>query len=285
MFSRRISAALLTAGLAAAIGSAPLGPANAAPAGGPFVGEHSLRAPVTDENFYFVMADRFENGSTDKDTGGISGDRLQHGFDPTHRGFYQGSDPQGLLDRIDYIQGLGTMSIWLTPSFKNMAVQLEDGPSAGYHGYWVTDLTQIDPHLGTNAELQALVDAAHARGMKVYFDIITNHTADVIGYTDGARTAYVPKDREPYRTADGDAFDDRDYAGTNTFPALDPATSFAYGPVSNPAEQNLKVPAWLNDLTLYHNRGNTTSPARTPITATSSASTTCSPSTRGWSTE
>ncbi len=101
-------------------------------------------------------------------------------------------------------EGLGTTSIWLTPSFKNKAVQLEDGPSAGYHGYWVTDFTQIDPHLGTNDELRALVDAAHERGMKVYFDIITNHTADVIGYgDDGARTAYVPKDVEPYRTASG----------------------------------------------------------------------------------
>ena len=100
------------------------------------------------------------------------------GFDPTHRGFYQGGDLQGLRNQIDYIQGLGTTSIWLTPSFKNKAVQLEDGPSAGYHGYWVTDFTQIDPHLGTNAELRALVDAAHVRGMKVYFDIITNHTAD-----------------------------------------------------------------------------------------------------------
>jgi alpha-amylase len=39
--------------------------------------------------------------------------------------------------------------------------------------------------------------------MKVYFDIITNHTADVIGYQEGARTAYVPKDKEPYRIAAG----------------------------------------------------------------------------------
>ena len=47
---------------------------------------------------------------------------------------------------------MGTTSIWLTPSFKNKAVQPEDN-SAGYHGYWVTDFTQIAPHLGTNAEL------------------------------------------------------------------------------------------------------------------------------------
>jgi alpha-amylase len=258
MLIRRASVILLAAALAAAAASAPDGTAGAAPIGGTFVAKHSLREPVTDESFYFVMADRFQNGSTANDTGGISGGVNQHGFDPTNKGFYQGGDLEGLLDQIDYIRGLGTTSIWLTPSFKNKAVQLEDGPSAGYHGYWVTDFTQIDPHLGTNDELRALVDAAHDRGMKVYFDIITNHTADVIGYTDGARTAYVPKDKEPYRTATGVPFDDRDYAGTNTFPPLSPTESFPYTPVLEAAEQNLKVPSWLNDVTLYHNRGNTT---------------------------
>jgi glycosidase len=206
------------------------------------------------------MADRFENGDTANDTGGLTGDRLVTGFDPTARGFYNGGDLKGLLNRVDYIRGLGTTSIWLTPSFKNKPVQLEDGPSAGYHGYWITDFTQIDPHLGSNAELRALVDAAHARGMKVYFDIITNHTADVIGYDTGARKGYVSKDVAPYRTASGQPFDDRDFAGTNQFPPLSATTSFppGYTPVLDPAEQNLKQPAWLNDVTLYHNRGDTT---------------------------
>ena len=168
------------------------------------VSPHSLRKPVTDENFYFVMADRFENGDAANDKGGVaSDDRLVTGLDPTAKGFYHGGDLKGLLERIDYIKGLGTDSIWLTPSFKNKAVQLEDGPSAGYHGYWITDFTQIDPHLGTNADLRALVDAAHARGMKVYFDIITNHTADVIGYEEGARRPYVSKDAVPYKDAAG----------------------------------------------------------------------------------
>jgi glycosidase len=217
----------------------------------------SLRAPVTDENFYFVMADRFNNGSPANDDGGLGPDPMVSGFDPARKGFYNGGDLKGLLDKIDYIQGLGTTSIWLTPSFKNKAVQLEDG-SAGYHGYWITDFTQIDPHLGTNAELKSLIDAAHSRGMKVYFDIITNHTADVIGYEGGDRRAYVSKDAEPYRTAAGQPFDDRDYAGTAEFPALDPTASFPYKPLFAPGEEKLKVPAWLNDPTLYHNRGDTT---------------------------
>ena len=213
---------------------------------------------MTNENFYFVMADRFENGSTANDTGGIAGGKEQTGFDPTSKGYYNGGDLKGLLNRIDYIRGLGTTAIWLTPSFKNKAVQPDDGPSAGYHGYWITDFTQIDPHLGTNAELRQLVDAAHTRGMKVYFDIITNHTADVIGYQQGARTAYVPKDVTPYKTASGTPFDDRDYAAGSTFPPLSATTSFPYTPVLDPDEKDLKVPAWLNDVTLYHNRGNTT---------------------------
>jgi alpha-amylase len=250
---RRAVAVLLSTVLAG--GFAP-SPARAHDGG--LSGRHSLRAPVTDENFYFVMADRFDNGSTANDTGGLGDDPLVSGFDPTRKGFYNGGDLAGLLRRIDYIQDLGTTSIWLTPSFKNKAVQLEDGPSAGYHGYWITDFTQIDPHLGTNAELRALIEAAHARGMKVYFDIITNHTADVIGYQEGARQPYVSKDVEPYRTAAGRPFDDRDYAGTSSFPPLSPAVSFPYTPVLDPAERDLKVPAWLNDVTLYHNRGDTT---------------------------
>jgi alpha-amylase len=219
---------------------------------------HSLRAPVTGESFYFVMADRFENGSPANDLGGLLADRLVSGFDPTARGFYHGGDLEGLLDRIDYIRGLGTTAIWLTPSFKNKAVQLEDGPSAGYHGYWITDFTQIDPHLGTNADLRALVNAAHARGMKVFFDIITNHTADVIGYEGGARRPYVSKDVEPYRTASGTPFDDRDYAGGSFFPPLSRTVSFPYTPTLDPGETMLKFPDWLNDVTLYHNRGDTT---------------------------
>ncbi|APX01730.1 alpha-amylase family glycosyl hydrolase [Arthrobacter sp. QXT-31] len=248
---------------AAVAGKSPAPPSDPKPSGTkpsgtkPGTAAHSLRAPVSGENFYFVMADRFSNADAGNDDGGLGPDPMVSGFDPTRKGFYNGGDLAGLLNKIDYIQGLGTTAIWLTPSFKNKAVQREDN-SAGYHGYWITDFTQIDPHLGTNAELKALIDEAHSRGMKVYFDIITNHTADVIGYKEGARTGYISKDKEPYRTATGEPFDDRDFAGSAGFPKLDAGTSFPYTPVLDPAEQNLKVPAWLNDLTLYHNRGDTT---------------------------
>ncbi|WP_309072290.1 alpha-amylase family glycosyl hydrolase, partial [Arthrobacter sp.] len=259
MITRNATVVVL-ASLLAATGTAL--PAQAKPAGHDKTAAtaealQSLRAPVTDENFYFVMADRFANGTPANDDGGLGSNPMVSGFDPTRKGFYNGGDLKGLLDRLDYIEGLGTTSIWLTPSFKNKAVQAEDN-SAGYHGYWITDFTQIDPHLGTNEDLKALIDEAHSRGMKVYFDIITNHTADVIGYEEGARMPYVSKDEEPYRTADGVPFDDRDVAGSDSFPALDPSVSFPYTPVLEPGEENLKVPEWLNDPTLYHNRGDTT---------------------------
>ena len=79
--------------------------------------------------------------------------------------------------------------------------------------------------------------------MKVYFDIITNHTADVIGYQEGARTAYVPKDRS--RTGPPPGL----HSTTGTTPAPTPSrrwtrtTSFPYTPELDPGEQNLKVPA------------------------------------------
>lgn len=220
----------------------------------------SLREPLTRERFYFVMADRFANGDPANDTGGSdSPDRLVHGFDPTDKGFYHGGDLAGIIERLDYIASLGTTAIWLTPSFANRPVQGEgDAASAGYHGYWVTDFTRIDPHLGTNEEMKALVDAAHDRGMKVFFDIITNHTADVIDYAE-RQYSYVGKEAVPYKDAEGNAFDDRDYAGTDEFPELDPEVSFPYTPVfRTDADATAKTPAWLNDRTLYHNRGDST---------------------------
>lgn len=219
----------------------------------------SLRAPLTKERFYFLMADRFANGDTGNDLGGLTGGRLETGFDPTDKGFYHGGDLKGVTQKLDYIKGLGTSAIWLTPSFKNRPVQGSgENASAGYHGYWITDFTQIDPHLGSNADMKTLVEAAHAKGMKVFFDIITNHTADVIDY-EGGQHSYVSKETRAYQDASGNDFDDRDYAGGTTFPALNPDTFAPYKPVfRTDADRTAKTPAWLNDPTMYHNRGDST---------------------------
>ena len=221
--------------------------------------EDSLRSPLTRERFYFVMADRFANGSKANDLGGLTGGPLTTGFDPTHKGFYHGGDLQGVTQKLDYIKKMGTTAIWLTPSFKNKPVQGGPGQeSAGYHGYWITDFTRIDPHLGTNADMKALIAAAHAKGMKVFFDIITNHTADVIDYEEKQYT-YRSKKAFPYEDASGQAFDDRDYVSkpASQWPELD-AGSFPYTPFLHAGDEKAKTPAWLNDVTMYHNRGDST---------------------------
>jgi hypothetical protein len=180
-----------------------------------------VRSVLADEFFYFVLPDRFENGDPSNDRGGSAvDDPLVHGFLPTDKGYYHGGDLAGLKSKLDYLQGMGVTAIWMTPQFTNRWVQGDgtiEGSSAGYHGYWQTDYTTIDPHFGSNTELIDLIDTAHARGMKVFFDIITNHTADVISYEEGV-FSYRNKTDYPYRDADGNTFDDRDYAGTAPSP-------------------------------------------------------------------
>ncbi|MAC89889.1 alpha-amylase family glycosyl hydrolase [Maricaulis sp.] len=230
---------------------------------------------AADEIIYFVMPDRFENGDTSNDQGGLDGDRLQHGYDPTARGFYHGGDLAGLTQQLDYIQGLGATAIWLTPIFQNQAVQGGPGQeSSAYHGYWITDFTRPDAHLGSRDEFRTFVQAAHARGMRVYMDIITNHTADVFAYRechDPDSPLYIdPQGQCPYRrigdypwTTQGGP----DGAPINEgFVGDDPVNqtaanyarltepNWAYTPYL-PDGAPVRTPDWLNDATLYHNRG------------------------------
>jgi glycosidase len=231
-------------------------------------GDYRQRPPQ-DEVVYFVLPDRFANGDAGNDHGGIAGDRLQHGFDPTHKGFYHGGDLQGLRAKLDYIQALGATAIWLGPIYKNKPVQGPAGhESSGYHGYWITDFTDVDPHFGTREDFKALVDDVHARGMKIYLDIITNHTADVIRYRD------CTEDPCPYRSlADypytrrgglrgapinaGFAGDDAAHQTEANFAKLR-EPDYAYQAYVPPGEENVKTPAWLNELRYYHNRGPST---------------------------
>ncbi|MFF3983462.1 pullulanase-type alpha-1,6-glucosidase [Streptomyces sp. NPDC001797] len=253
---RRV-AAVAVAALAAALVQ-PVAAHAAAPPAPPSdarLAAEPARHDDTREQFYFVMPDRFANGDRKNDKGGLTGSRLSTGYDPTDKGFYQGGDLKGLTQRLDYIKGLGTTAIWMAPIFKNKPVQgTGSNASAGYHGYWITDFTQVDPHFGTNKDLQTLISKAHAKGMKVFFDVITNHTADVVDYEEKSYD-YLSKGAFPYLTKDGQPFDDADYAaGGRKFPSVDTA-SFPRTPT---VAGDSKVPSWLNDPTMYHNRGDST---------------------------
>ncbi len=231
----------------------------------------ALRHPFQDEILYFTMPDRFNDGDPANNCGDyagtcVAGDTeenvLTHGYLPNDRGYYHGGDIAGLHDQLDYLEGLGITSIWVGPIFENKPVQPDSsnlyGFSSGYHGYWITDFLQVDPHLGTNAEFQALIDDAHSRGIKVFMDIVTNHTADVI-QLDG-NSGYRNKTDYPYLDAGDVPFDDSAYAYSGQdpydFPEVD-LTSFPYTPTIPAGEETAKNPDWLNDPLLYHNRGDT----------------------------
>ncbi len=213
--------------------------------------------PGAGQTFYFVLTDRFSNGSATNDTGGFPGGAEDHGFDPTRVGYFHGGDFAGLTAKLDYLKALGTTAVWVTPPFQNKPVQ---SGSAGYHGYWVTDFLKIDPHLGTNDDFRRFVELAHTRGLKVYMDIIVNHTADVIHFPDN-RVDYLDAKTHPLRDAvTGAPLTERSFAynglGDTTRPPLSAERSFPYVPLVSAAEKSVKNPAWLNDVTLYHNRGN-----------------------------
>ena len=213
-----------------------------------------------DEVIYFLLPDRFENGDRANDRGGLTGDRLSTGFDPASKGFYHGGDLKGVIDRLDYIQGLGATAVWVAPVFRNKPVQGPPGQeSAGYHGYWITDFTRVDPHFGSNADFKALVAAVHARGMKFYMDIVVNHTADVIKVAE----CKVQEDC-PYRSIADYPYQRRGgingapinpgFNGSNFEKLKDP--NYAYTVTVPAADRAIKRPAWLNDPIYYHNRGN-----------------------------
>jgi glycosidase len=157
---------------------------------------------------YFVFPDRYLNGDS-------SNDKFP-GYDPTDTAFFHGGDLKGLTgtcsagdNGLARIKKLGFTAVWVTP----LVVQQKPTPyGAGYHGYWGVDFLDVDPHLGTKADLLAFSECAKKLGLKLILDVVTNHTGDVINYKD--KDAYIPADLS-----------------------------------------QSKAPAWLNDLSNYHNVG------------------------------
>ena len=75
-------------------------------------------------------------------------------------------DFKGIQNKLDYLDGLGVTALWLSPAH----------PASSYHGYDVTDYYTVNPLYGTEADFKNLVDAAHAKGIKIYMDYVLNHT-------------------------------------------------------------------------------------------------------------
>jgi glycosidase len=196
-----------------------------------------LTRDVKDDIFYFLMPDRFHNANPNNDNGDPNRPISFGGLDKTSKWAFHGGDILGVETKLDYIQNMGVTAIWMTPLLRNRAIQ-SDG--FGHHGYWVIDFTEIDPHFGTNEDLRSLIDAAHARGIKVFFDIITNHTADVIRY----KECHNP-DGTFIKTQPG-----CEYKSTEQV-----ANGDTYTPFLLDSQKAVKFPAWLNDPSYYNNQG------------------------------
>jgi len=197
-----------------------------------------------DEIFYFVLPDRFHNGDKSNDLGAAANDHKRAlsrgGFDKSHKGMYHGGDLAGLTEKLPYLDNMGITAIWLTPVLRNQAVQ---AGTSGYHGYWILDFTEVDPHLGSNAELKYFIDQAHQRNIKVFFDIITNHTADVIKYKE-------------CHGDDGLGWLIEEKGGDCPFKSVAQlAKGDSYTAIIPKGNESLKTPAWLNDVSAYHNQG------------------------------
>ncbi|WP_405826132.1 carbohydrate binding domain-containing protein [Streptomyces sp. NBC_00838] len=127
---------------------------------------------------YFVLTARFNDGDASNNRGGSqhvkSGNAANN--DPMFRG-----DFRGLVDKLDYIKALGMSAIWITPVVLNRS----DYDYHGYHGY---DFYRVDPRLeSAGASYQDLINAAHAKGMKIYQDVVYNHSSRW-----GAKGLYTP---------------------------------------------------------------------------------------------
>ena len=116
---------------------------------------------VSDAVFYQIFPDRFAASDRVPKPGPME----PWDTPPTTFGF-KGGDLLGIVEHLDYIQGLGVNALYLTPVFA----------SASNHRYHTYDYYTVDPLLGGNEALRALLDACHARGMRVILDGVFNHS-------------------------------------------------------------------------------------------------------------
>ena len=92
-------------------------------------------------------------------------------YDCRDLGNYCGGGYRGIINNLDYIQGMGFDAIWISPIIDN-----RDG---GYHGYWGRDIYKLNPNFGTEQDFKDLISACHSRGIWVMVDVVANHVGPV----------------------------------------------------------------------------------------------------------
>lgn len=138
----------------------------------------SKPAPFSWDNavIYFMITDRFNNGDKSNDN---SFGRQKDGKDEI--GTFHGGDFKGIIQKLDYLKDLGINAIWITPMVEQQHGYIGGGdethtwPFYAYHGYWAADFTKLDPNLGTEDDLRALVRECHKRGIRLVVDTVLNH--------------------------------------------------------------------------------------------------------------
>ena len=126
---------------------------------------------------YLVMPDRFANGDTSNDSPAVSPGM----YDRSKGRYYHGGDLAGLRAKLPYLKQLGITTVWINPLYDNNNAlnrkEIYDGqPITDYHGYGATDMYAVDEHFGDMAMFKAIVDDAHASGIKIVLDMVANHT-------------------------------------------------------------------------------------------------------------
>ncbi|KAI6000939.1 glycoside hydrolase family 13 protein [Pisolithus marmoratus] len=113
-------------------------------------------------SIYQIVTDRFA----------LSGARYNTSCDPSALR-YCGGTWQGIIEHLDYIQGMGFDAIWISPPFTNVEGFTPFGEA--YHGYWPQNLTSYNTHFGTVDDLKNLSASLHSRGMYLMLDVVVNH--------------------------------------------------------------------------------------------------------------
>lgn len=140
------------------------------------------------ESIYQIMVDRFYDGDSSNNARGEAFRNTENTQDDFR--YMHGGDWQGIIDKIDYIKGMGYTAIWISPVSDPQLWGMPDTngkqwPTA-YHGYNVYDPNRANRYFDCEDEqkskekLKELVDVCHANGIKVILDVVPNHVGDYL---------------------------------------------------------------------------------------------------------